>query len=184
MVWSMHLNVSKTGGDLGDGDGYTTSKGYPLGEKGPHPILPQAFVDLEGSEKGRCLMVKVKDIMTKNPVIIEANKTVREAINILSEKRIGSLMVCKGDDIVGLLEEGDVVRNALAKDLNFYVTKVEEVMSAPFIINEDQSDNDASDMMLEHHVRHLAVSENSKIIGIVSMYDLLRPIYTGKSFWT
>ncbi|MHB8483034.1 MAG: CBS domain-containing protein [Nitrospiria bacterium] len=128
-------------------------------------------------------MVKIKEIMTRNPVKVDASKTVREAINIMAEKKIGSLIVCKGDEIVGILEEGDVVRNVLAKDLNPYVTKVEEVMSVPFIINEDRSDDEASDMMVERHVRHLAVSEDSKIIGLISMYDLIRPVYLGKSFW-
>ncbi len=128
-------------------------------------------------------MVKVKDIMTSHPIKIDANKTVREAINIMVEKRIGSLMVFKRDEIVGLLEEGDIIRNVLARDLNAYVTTVEQVMSAPSIIREEKSNNDASDMMIEHHVRHLAVLENSKITGIVSMYDLLRPVYMEKSYW-
>ena len=129
-------------------------------------------------------MVKVKNIMTRNPVKVDAGKTVREAINIMAEKKIGSLIVCKGEEIVGILEEGDVVRNVLAKDLNPYVTKVVQVMSVPLVINEDRSDDEASEMMMEHRVRHLAVSEDSKIIGLISMYDLIRPVYSGKSFWT
>ncbi len=129
-------------------------------------------------------MVKVKDIMTKNPAKIDATKTIREAISIMAEKKFGSLMVYAGDKIVGLVEEGDVIRKVLDKDLNIYVTKVEQVMSEAFTIGEDKSDNEASDLMLEHHVRHLAVFDGAKIIGLISMYDLLRTIYSGKSFWT
>ncbi|MBI1822401.1 MAG: CBS domain-containing protein [Nitrospirae bacterium] len=129
-------------------------------------------------------MVKVKQIMTKNPVKIDANKTVREAINVMADKKFGCLMVCKGEEIVGVIEEADIIRKVLAQDLNYYVTKVEQVMSVPLIINEDKSDDEASDMMVEHKVRHLAVAEDSKVIGIISMYDLMRPIYSGKSFWT
>lgn len=128
-------------------------------------------------------MVKVKDIMTRNPVKIEAGKTVREAIHLMTETKLGSLMVCKGGEVVGILEESDIVRNVLEKDLNPYVTKVEKVMSIPFIIDEEKSDDEASDMMNQHHVRHLAVSSNSKIAGIISMLDLIRPVYSGKSFW-
>ncbi len=129
-------------------------------------------------------MLKVKDIMTINPLKIDANQPVREAVRLMSEKKIGSIIVVKGDEIVGILEEGDIVRNVLCKDLNVYVTKIGEVMSVPFIINEENSDDEASEMMVKHRVRHLAVSSDSKIIGIVSMYDLMRPIYTGRSFWT
>jgi CBS domain-containing protein len=129
-------------------------------------------------------MLKVKDIMTINPLKVDAGQTVREAVRLMSEKKIGSIIVVKGDDIVGILEEGDIVRNVLCRDLNVYVTKIGEVMSVPFIINEEKSDDEASEMMVKYRVRHLAVSADSKIIGIISMYDLMRPIYTGRSFWT
>jgi len=129
-------------------------------------------------------MVKVKEIMTRNPVKVDGNKTIREAINIMAEKKIGSLLVYKDNDIVGILEESDIIKNVLARDLNPYVVKVETVMSIPFVIHEDNTDNEASDMMYEHSVRHLAVSCGTKIGGILSMQDLLRPVYTGRSFWT
>ena len=129
-------------------------------------------------------MVKVKQIMTKNPVKVDSKKTVREVSTLMSERKLGSVLVCKGVEIIGILEEGDIIRNVLAKDLNPYVTKVEEVMSVPFVIDEDKTDDEASNMMFQNKVRHLAVSANSKIEGIISMYDLIRPIYEGKSFWT
>lgn len=129
-------------------------------------------------------MLKVKDIMTINPIKVDADETVRDAVRLMSEKKIGSIIVMKGDEIVGILEEGDIVRNLLCKDLNVYVTKIGEVMSVPFIISEEKSDDEASEMMVKYRVRHLAVSSDSKIIGILSMYDLIRPIYTGRSFWT
>jgi CBS domain-containing protein len=129
-------------------------------------------------------MIKVKEIMTRNPVKIESGKTVREAIRLMTETKLGSLMVCKGGEVIGILEEADIIRNVLAKDLNPYVSKVEKVMSIPFIIDEEKSDDEASDMMNLHHVRHLAVSSNSKIDGIISMLDLIRPVYSGRSFWT
>ena len=129
-------------------------------------------------------MVKVKEIMTKNLVIVEANSVVREAIRIMSEKKLGSLLVRKGEEIFGILEEADIVNNILAKDLNLYVVKVETVMSIPFVIDEERTDNDASDMMFQNKVRHLVVSDGKRIVGVLSMADLLRPVYAGKSFWT
>ncbi|MHB8481191.1 MAG: CBS domain-containing protein [Nitrospiria bacterium] len=128
-------------------------------------------------------MVKVKEIMTRNPVKIEADKTVCEASNLMAKTKLGSLMVCKGEEVIGILEEADIIRNVLAKDLNPDETKVKDVMSVPFIIDEERSDDEASDMMNQNHVRHLAVSSNSQIAGIISMLDLIRPVYSGKSFW-
>ena len=128
-------------------------------------------------------MVKLKEIMTKNPVKIDACSTIREAVNVMSERKLGSLLVHKGEEIVGMLEESNIVRNVVAKDLNPYVVKIEEVMAVPFLIDEEKTDEDASEMMNHHRVRHLAVSSNSRIVGIVSMVDLIRPVYSGKSFW-
>jgi CBS domain-containing protein len=129
-------------------------------------------------------MLKVRDIMTLNPLRIDSDRTVREAVQIMTENKIGSITVFKGKEIVGILEEGDIVRNVLCKDLNPYVAKVGEVMSVPLIISEECSDDEVSELMAKHRVRHVAVSSDSRIIGIVSMYDLMRPIYTGRSFWT
>ena len=121
--------------------------------------------------------------MTRNPVKIEADKTVREASALMAKLKLGSLMVCKGNDVIGLLEEADIIRNVLGKDLNPDITEVKDVMFIPFIIDEERPDDEASDMISQNHVRHLAVSSNSQIAGIVSMLDLIRPVYLGKSFW-
>ncbi|HXN07549.1 MAG TPA: CBS domain-containing protein [Nitrospiria bacterium] len=128
-------------------------------------------------------MVTVKEMMTKNPVKVEADKTVREAINIMAEKNLGSLLVYKGNKLVGLLEEGDIIRNVLNKDLNTYVVTVETAMSVPFVIDEKKTDNEANELMFQNRVRHLAVTNGEQITGIVSMQDLIRPVYTGKSIW-
>jgi CBS domain-containing protein len=128
-------------------------------------------------------MIKVKDIMSKNPAKIEAVKTVRDACALMTQLKLGSLMVCKGKEIIGILEESDFIRNVLAKDLNPYVTKVERIMSVLYAIDGDKTDDEASEMMCRHNVRHLAVTCHSDIAGIISMLDLIRPVYSGKSFW-
>jgi CBS domain-containing protein len=129
-------------------------------------------------------MVKVKEMMTKNLVIVDADTVVREAIQTMTEKKLGSVLVRKGKEIVGILEESDIIKNVLARDINPYVVKVETVMSIPFVIGEENTDNEASDMMVQQKVRRLVVSDGERIVGIVSMQDLLRPVYTGKLFWT
>jgi CBS domain-containing protein len=129
-------------------------------------------------------MVKVKEMMTKNLVIVDADTVVREAVQTMTEKKLGSVLVRKGKEIVGILEESDIIKNVLARDINPYVVKVETVMSIPFVIGEENTDNEASDMMVQQKVRRLVVSDGERIVGIVSMQDLLRPVYTGKLFWT
>lgn len=128
-------------------------------------------------------MIKVKEMMSKNLVEVECGQTVREAIAIMTEKNLGSVLVRKGNEFVGILEESDILKNVLAKDLNPYVAKVESVMSIPFVIDEEKTDNEASDLMVQQKVRRLLVSDGSAIVGMVSMKDLFRPVYMGKSVW-
>lgn len=128
-------------------------------------------------------MIKVKEIMSKNLVEIEGGQTVREAISIMTENDLGSLLIRKGKELVGILEDSDILKNVLAKDLNPYVATVESVMSIPFLIDGEKSDNDASDLMNKQKVRRLLVSDGSEIVGIITMRDLIRPVYSGKSFW-
>lgn len=129
-------------------------------------------------------MVKIKEIMSKNLVVINADKTVREAVQMMADRNLGSLLVRKDGQIVGILEESDIIKNLLSKDLNAYVVKVETVMSVPYVIGEDMSDNDASDLMVKQNVRRLIVSDGYAIVGIISMKDLVRPVYSGRSFWS
>jgi len=129
-------------------------------------------------------MTKVKEIMTRKLLKIEANQTVREAVTLMTEYGVGSLVVEKDQEVIGIFEESDIVKKVLAKDLNPYVTKVEKVMSVPFVIDQEKSDDEASDLMIRQNVRRLVVSDGAAIVGILSMQDLLRPVYAGKSFWT
>jgi len=127
--------------------------------------------------------MKIKEIMTRSPVTIEADRTIRDASIIMAQMKLGCLMVSRGKEIVGILEESNIIRNGLAEDLNPFNTRIAQVMSAPWIIDEECSDDEASQMMGQYHVRHLAVTSKTKIAGIISMLDLIRPIYSGKSFW-
>lgn len=129
-------------------------------------------------------MIKVKEMMTKKLFKADADRTVREAIQLMTEYQVGSLLVQRGKEIVGIFEESDILKKVLVRDLNPYVTRIEEVMSIPFVIDQEKTDDEASDLMVQQNVRRLVVSDGSSIVGIVSMQDLLRPVYAGKSFWT
>lgn len=122
--------------------------------------------------------------MSKNLMKVDGTLTIRKAVDIMTANNIGSLIVCNDGDIIGILEERDIIKKVLGRDLNIYVTRVSEVMSVPLLIDSEETDDDASEMMNQNKVRHLAVSEDSRIIGIVSVADIARPIYGGKFLWS
>ena len=115
----------------------------------------------------------VKDIMNKKVLTIEPDKTLREAAKIMNENDVGSLVVVKGGEVVGIITERDVVR-AVAEGLNPDETKVSEVMSDEvYTALPETSVLKAMEMMRAHRIRHLPiVDESGKLVGIVSLRDL------------
>lgn len=105
---------------------------------------------------------------------ISPKTTVRDAAKQMRDKRIGSLLVSEGMERIGIVSETDFVRKALADGLNPDTTPVERIMSQPVIgIDIDKSAKEANDLMATKGVRHLAVTDKGKIVGIISVRDLV-----------
>ncbi|MCG3114472.1 MAG: CBS domain-containing protein [Candidatus Manganitrophus sp.] len=105
---------------------------------------------------------------------ISPKTTVRDAARQMRDKRIGSLLVSEGMERIGIVSETDFVRKALADGLNPDTTPVERIMSQPVIgIDIDKTAKEANDLMATKGVRHLAVTDKGKIVGIISVRDLV-----------
>jgi signal-transduction protein with cAMP-binding, CBS, and nucleotidyltransferase domain len=108
---------------------------------------------------------------------IVSELTVLEATQTMAEKRIGSLLVLDAGEMVGIVTETDVVRKVIAAGLSARSTSVGAVMNAPLIqIDIDDSARDASRLMAEKRIRHLAVTEDNKVVGLLSLRDLVRVV--------
>ncbi len=108
---------------------------------------------------------------------IEGKETVLASARRMAEKHIGSLLVAEEGKVVGIVTESDMVRKALAYKLDAGLIRVGSFMNHPVIdIDINRTVHDASDLMAEKGVRHLAVTENHKIVGILSVRDLIRMI--------
>lgn len=113
-------------------------------------------------------------LMKKDIEQISPQATVREAALRMRDKRIGSLMVGNGESRIGIVSEADFVRRALAEGLNPDSTLVESIMSQPIIsIDIDKTAKEANDLMATKGVRHLAITDRGKIVGIISVRDLV-----------
>lgn len=119
---------------------------------------------------------------------IRSDESILAAAQHMREKRIGSLLTIEAGEIVGIVTESDLVRKGLAASLNAGRTRVSAVMSSPLIgIDINRTIRDASQLMAEQGVRHLAVRETHKIVGVLSIRDLVkmvsvrdRPRFLGK----
>jgi signal-transduction protein with cAMP-binding, CBS, and nucleotidyltransferase domain len=119
----------------------------------------------------------LRALMQTTMETIVRERTVQEAAQLMAEKRIGSLLVLEAGDMVGIVTETDLVRKVIAADLPASSTSVGNVMSAPLIpIDVDDSARDASQLMAEKRIRHLAVTEDNKIVGLLSLRDLVKVV--------
>jgi CBS domain-containing protein len=141
--------------------------------------LVRYFVDSEGGpirdldNVYRPLSVLMRTTMET----IASERTVLEAAQTMAEKRIGSLLVIEAGEMVGIVTETDVVRKVIAARLPASSTRVGAMMSYPLIqIDINHTVRDASRLMAEERIRHLAVTENNKVMGLLSVRDLVKMV--------
>lgn len=108
---------------------------------------------------------------------IEPSATVYDAIRILAEKEIGALLVMKNDTLVGIISERDYARQIILKDRSSEDTKVEDIMTRKVIqVQPNDEIDDCMTLMTENRFRHLPVVEGEKVIGVISIGDLVRAV--------
>lgn len=121
-------------------------------------------------------MVPVKLLMTPREKLktIDRDGSVRQSAELMQEYGIGSLLVIKGEDVVGIVTDTDLARRVMALGLDPERTPVERIMSAPVLhVDAEASLLDANDLMAREGVRHLGVQRDGKLIGLVSVRDLV-----------
>jgi len=120
-------------------------------------------------------MPKVKDVMTKTVITVEANKTVIEAAALMAENDVGNLIVMDDNNTpIGIVTERDFVRRVLAKEKPSK-TKISEVMSTPLrVIDPDASLKEAARRMVRKRIRRLPVIKDNKLVGIITTTDFAR----------
>jgi len=124
------------------------------------------------------LRIKGSDIFTTTP-----DATVYDALKEMAEKNVGALMVLEGEKIVGLISERDYARKTILKGRFSKETAVKEIMTANVItVGPEEDLEDCMELFTDKHVRHLPVIENEKIIGIVSIGDVVKGIIDHKEF--
>jgi CBS domain-containing protein len=114
---------------------------------------------------------------------IGPDATVHEAVAKMAEKNIGSLLVMDDEKLIGIITERDYARNVILKGKTSPTTLVRDIMQRNVIhVRPEQSVERCMVLMTEKRVRHLPVLEGTKVIGIVSIGDLLKFIISKKEF--
>ena len=119
-------------------------------------------------------MSTLAQVMRKQLKTIGHGASIKEAASRMRDERIGALLVEKSGSYVGIVTDTDVVRRAVAQGLDIGNTHVDTIMTSPIAtIDVLRTLQDAHDMMGDLSVRHLGVTEQGKLTGIISVRDLL-----------
>jgi CBS domain-containing protein len=103
--------------------------------------------------------------------------TVYQAIDLMAQKGIGAVLVLSGGRLVGIVSERDYARKVVLRGKNSRETSVQEIMSSPvFTISPNLRTDECMRLVTERRVRHLPVTEEERVIGIVTIGDLVKSI--------
>jgi CBS domain-containing protein len=110
---------------------------------------------------------------------VEPTATVYEAIAMMAEKSVGALLVVSDDKLVGIISERDYARKVALQGRSINDTLVHEIMTSSVItVTPDHSVENCMKMITEHRVRHLPVLAEDKLLGMISIGDLVNAIIT------
>ncbi|RMD97398.1 MAG: CBS domain-containing protein [Calditrichaeota bacterium] len=113
-------------------------------------------------------------IKDRETITVSPDMTVLEATRLMAEKHIGAVPVIKGDKLLGIFSERDLMTRVIAPNLNPETTRVKEVMTRELVVVEkDESYDSCLHKMKESNIRHLPIISDNKFVGIISLRDLL-----------
>jgi CBS domain-containing protein len=141
--------------------------------------LVRSFVDAESGPVSDLDQVyrPLSILMATTLATIPSDAALLTAAQLMREKRLGSLLTMEAGEIVGIVTECDLVRKGLAVNRAAEHTHVSAVMSSPLLsIDVNRTVRDASKAMAEQGVRHLTVTESGKIVGVLSVRDLVKMV--------
>ena len=127
---------------------------------------------------GQLLDAKGSDVWTIGP-----DASVYEALELLSDRNVGALVVVRDGKVCGIISERDYARKIVLKKRDSRHTTVGDIMTSKVrTVTRDESVADCMETITEHHIRHLPVVENDQLVGIVSVGDVVKAVMAQQQF--
>ncbi len=125
-------------------------------------------------------MVYVKQLLGRKGHVVwsvDADEPVLEAIQLMADKHVGALPVTRGGELVGVVSERDYARKVILLGRSSAETPVWQIMSAPVVtVTPDDGVRQCMQVMTEKRIRHLPVMQDGRMVGMISIGDLVRVV--------
>jgi CBS domain-containing protein len=129
-------------------------------------------------------MLKIRDLLkVKGNKVwsITPETSVLEALQLMTDKQVGALLVLDGEKIAGIISERDFVHGVAEKERCIVNTTIYEYMTPKVItVSPDQTVEDCMQLMTSEHIRHLPVVEKEKLVGMISIGDIVKEIISSE----
>jgi CBS domain-containing protein len=124
-------------------------------------------------------IVLVRDIMSKNVKVVRPDSSVKEVVATMNKFDIGSILVVQGKRPVGIITERDILRRIVQPCLAPETLTARQVMTSPLLtIRETASIDEAAKLMAKEKVKKLPVMDRQKLVGIVTLTDIVTKVPT------
>lgn len=131
-------------------------------------------------------MKTVKDILqAKGHKVwsISPGSSVYDALTLMAEKNVGALVVMERDRVIGIISERDYARNVILKGKSSKELAVREIMTSRVVcVRPEQSMEECMELITDKHIRHLPVLDDNRLVGLISIGDVLKAIIVDKEF--
>src|SRR5688572_7153902 len=110
-------------------------------------------------------------------VTVSQDASVLDVIRLMAEHHIGSVLVMRGSELIGIATERDYARKVILQDRSSHDTPVGTIMSSPVTcVTPDHTVTDCMELMTDRHLRHLPVKQDGQLVGMVSIGDLVKAV--------
>jgi CBS domain-containing protein len=131
-------------------------------------------------------MITVKDILQAkghDVISITPDTTVYESLKIMADKNVGALVVLDGESVAGIMSERDYARKVILHGKSSRELQVREIMtSRVYYVHPEQNVQECMAQMTDKHVRHLPVIEQGRLVGIISIGDVVKAIMADQEY--
>ncbi|MBC8283883.1 MAG: CBS domain-containing protein [Nitrospinae bacterium] len=119
-------------------------------------------------------MDTINEVMTEKIVSVTGDTNLVDVAKLMLGNKISSALVKEGDNFIGIITKTDLVRKSIAEGLDPKTTLAKSIMSQPLLsLDQYVSRGEANEFMLRNKTKHLAVSQGKKVIGLVTLKDMV-----------